>query len=181
FVDADMTFDRDFVGNLIKPILAGSAIGTFSKEEYLANKDNVWAVCWNLNRGLPKDRMHSKDYPNHQPVFRAILKSEFEKVGGFDEKAGYTDDWSLSQRLGVEAIVAPGAIFFHKNPDSLKDVFVQAKWTAKRKYKFGIIGGLIKALFPIKLLPAFLIFKIVFILGATIGVLEYFLFGKGYK
>jgi len=178
FVDADMIFDKDFIKNLIAPIENGEAIGTFSKEEYLANKDNLWAVCWNINRGLPRDRMHPTTYPDHQPVYRAILKSKFNEVGGFDEKAGYTDDWSLSKRLGVEAVVAKGAIFYHKNPDSLKDVFVQAKWMAKRAYKFGIFGGLIKAWLPIRLSLGFMLFKLVYGLGATMGVLEYFIFGK---
>lgn len=178
FVDADMTFDKDFIKKLIDPILKGKVIGTFSKEEYLGNKDNVWAINWNLNRGLPSGRMHSKDYPDHQPVFRAILKSEFDKAGGFNQNAGYIDDWSLSQKLGVEAVAAHGAIFYHKNPDNLRDVFIQAKWMAKRNYKFGILGGLVRAWFPIKLSPIFLIFKMVFILATTVGVLEYFIFGK---
>lgn len=178
FVDADMTFDTNFILNLVEPIVEGKVKGTFSKEEYLANKDNVWAVFWNLNRGLPRDRMHSKDYPDHQPVFRAILKSEFERVSGFDEKAGYTDDWSLSEKLGIEAVAAKGAVFYHKNPDNLKDVFIQARWMAKRNYKFGFLGGLTKAWFPIKLSPSFLIFKLVYVAGATIGVFEYFIFGK---
>ena len=178
FVDADMTFDKDFVKKLIEPIEKGRAIGTFSKEEYLANKDNAWAISWNLNRGLPKDRMHPRNYPDTQSVFRAILKKEFEKADGFDEKTGYTDDWSLSERLGAQALSAPGAIFYHKNPDTLKDVFVQSKWMAKRGYKFGILGGLIKAWFPIRLSLSFLIFKLVYVAGATIGVLEYFVLGK---
>ena len=32
FVDADMTFDKDFIKKLVKPITDGKAIGTFSKE-----------------------------------------------------------------------------------------------------------------------------------------------------
>lgn len=185
FVDADMTFDKDFIRKLVEPIISDPTSprlrgvkGTFSKEEYVSNWDNVWAVCWNLNRGLPKNKMHGEDYPNKQKVFRAILRSEFEKAGGFDEKAGYTDDWSLSEKLGVEAIAAPGATFYHKNPSSLPDVFVQARWMAKRNYKFGFLGGLIKAWFPIKLSPSFLIFKLVYAAGATIGIFEYYVFGK---
>jgi len=46
FVDADMTFDKDFLGRLIDPILKGKAKGTFSKEEYVSNWDRVWARCW---------------------------------------------------------------------------------------------------------------------------------------
>lgn len=187
FVDADMTFAPDFIRNLVKPIEEGKAIGTFSKEEYLANKDNIWAVCWNLNRGLPKDRMHPQNYSDHQPVFRAILKTEFERAGGFNEKAGYTDDWTLSEKLGVKAVAAPGAVFYHKNPASLREVFSQSKWMAKRRYKWGVIGyilALARVSFPASLFIGFiksiaifnlrfLIFKIVSDFGQFIGILEY--------
>src|SRR4030066_2433109 len=33
FVDADMTFDKNFIRDLIKPISDGQTIGTFSKNE----------------------------------------------------------------------------------------------------------------------------------------------------
>ena len=192
FVDADMVFDSDFLNDLIKPIIGGETIGTFSKNEMLANKNNVWAVCWNLNRGLPKNRMHPADYPDSQKVFRAILKSEFDRAGGFNEKGGYTDDWSLSGRLGVEALVAPGAIFYHRNPDSLREVFVQSKWMAKRKYKFGLLGlvvALLRVFLPMSLLngvflavahrvPALIIFKLVSDWGQFLGILEYQIFKK---
>lgn len=191
FVDADMTFDKDFIRNLVKPIETGVAIGTFSKEELLANKDNIWAVCWNLNRGLPKDRMHSFYYPDKQKVFRAILKKKFDEAGGFDIKGGYTDDWTLSEKLGVLAANAPNAVFYHKNPGSLSEVFRQSKWMAKRKYKFGIIGifvALIRVSFPVSLIngifssirfliPQFFVFKIVSDFAQFIGILEY-QFGK---
>lgn len=195
FVDADMSFDKDFLENLIAPIIKRETIGTFSKEEYLLNKDNIWARLWNLNRGLPEDRMHPDVYPDRQKVFRAILKKEFEKVGGFNEKAGYTDDWTLSQKLGVEALSAPGAVFYHRNPGTLKEVFVQSKWMAKRKYKFGFIGILVSLLrtsLPVSSFigllksfrfgtPAFLVFKIVADLGAFLGLLEYSFWGNPSK
>lgn len=192
FVDADMTFHKDFIKKLTEPIILGKTIGTFSKEEYLANKENIWARCWNINRGFPPERMHHDNYPNTQKVFRAILKKEFERAGGFDENAGYIDDWSLSDKLGIGAVNAPGAIFYHNNPSSLIDVFVQSRWMAKRKYKLGPIGyliNLVRSSFPISvcagillatyyMLPAFLIFKLVSDIGQFIGTLEFFLFGK---
>lgn len=192
FIDADMTFDKNFIKKLIDPIVKSEAIGTFSKEEYLANKDIVWARCWNINRGFPVDRMHPVDYPDTQKVFRAITKKAFEKAGGFDEKAGYTDDWSLAERLGKEAVVAPGAVFYHKNPETLNDVFIQSRWMAKRRYKLGVIGSLI-ALIRVSLpvsavlgivkaithqLPAFVFFKIISDAGSFLGILEYLFLGK---
>lgn len=192
FVDADMTFDKDFLTNLVKPIVtnppsrgSGEVKGTFSKEEYVSNWENVWARCWNVNEGWEEKNRHPKDYPDYQPVFRAILKSEFVKVGGFTP-GGYDDDWSLYGKLGYEAANAPGAIFYHKNPSSLIEIFRSAKWAGKRKYKFGILGdlvSLVRASLPVSIvvglyksiknrLPAFIIFKIIYDFGIFVGILE---------
>ena len=197
FVDADMIFDGNFIKNLIAPIVDGRAIGTFSKDEYLANSDNIWARLWNINRGLPAEKMISENYPDNQKVFRAILKRKFDEVGGFDEKAGYTDDWSLSEKLGVEAIMAKGAKFYHKNPDNLKEVFVQSKWMAKRKYKLGVVGNgiaLLRVSLPVSIFIAifkffrrrrisfhFIIFKIISDMGQFVGILEFWFLGRTSK
>jgi glycosyltransferase involved in cell wall biosynthesis len=194
FVDADMTFSRNFLKELVKPIQKGKTNGTFSKEEYVSNWDSVWARCWNINEGWEKKKRHSRRYPNKQKVFRAILKREFIKAGGFTP-GGYTDDYSLSEKLGYLADNAPGARFFHKNPDSLREIFSHAKWVGKRKYKLGFVGyfvALARASFPISLVigiiksvisfqPLFLVFKIVYDLGLSVGILEYLIKGKTAK
>ena len=194
FVDADMTFEKDFLKNLVTPITEGKTKGTFSKEEYVANWDNVWARCWNINQNWEAKRRHRKNYPDHQPVFRAILKSEFDKVGGFTP-GGYDDDWSLYRKLGYEAVNAPGAIFYHSNPSSLGEVFNHAKWVGKRKYKFGYLGdlgSLARATLPISLIIglykavayknfAFPIFKVVYDFGIFVGILEMLVYGKSSK
>src|SRR3990167_5485544 len=119
FVDADMTFDKGFISDLVKPIIAGKTIGTFSKNEMVKNKDNIWSICWNINRNVQLDRMLPLNYPDHAPVFRAILKSQFDKVSGFDAGGQYTDDWTLSRKLKKESTVAKGAIYYHSNPATL--------------------------------------------------------------
>ena len=195
FVDADMTFDKNFLKNLVRPIVSGSAKGTFSKYEYVSNWDNIWARCWNLNEGWEEKKRHPKNYPDTQPVFRAILKKEFDRVGGFDPKAGYMDDWTLSKKLGYEAVSAPGAIFYHQNPESLGEIFRQARWIGKRPYKLGLVGNLIallRASFPVSLIVgliksvfsrnfAFLVFKLVYDLGIFIGIIENLVAGKTTK
>ena len=194
FVDADMTFDKDFVKNLIAPIISDQTKGTFSCDENVSNWNNVWSQCWNINEGWEDKKRHPKNYPNHQPVFRAILKSEFDRVGGFTQ-GGYDDDWSLSRKLGYEAVIAPNAVFYHKNPSSLVEIFNHAKWVGKRKYKFGLVGylfALIRASFPVSLfvglyksftfyLLPFTLFKIVYDLGVFVGILEYLIIGKSAK
>jgi glycosyltransferase involved in cell wall biosynthesis len=186
FVDADMSFDRDFISKLVEPITRGRCKGTFSKEEYVANWDNVWARCWNINHNWPAKRRHPANHPDKQKVFRAILKSEFDSVGGF-KPGGYTDDYSLAQKLGYEALAAPGAVFYHSNPENLVEVFKQARWAAKRKYKAGHLGylaALVRASLPVSFLlgiyksiiykePAFAVFKTVHDTGAFAGILQY--------
>lgn len=185
FVDADMTFDIHFLENLIKPIVLGKEKGTFSKEEYVSNWINIWSRCWNINEGWEKERRHPKNYPNRQKVFRAILKEEFERVGGFTP-GGYTDDWSLSEKLGYDAGEAVGATFYHANPSSLKEVFFHAKWVGKRQYKLGIIGklvALVRVSLPVSIIigvlksiiyvtPPFIIFKLLYDAGVFIGIVE---------
>ena len=194
FVDADMTFDKNFLKKLTEPIHSGKIKGTFSKEEYVENWDNVWAKCWNINEGWEARRRHKKDYPDHQSVFRAILKSEFDKVNGFTP-GGYDDDWSLSKKLGYEAKAASGAIFFHKNPESLIEIFNHSKWVAKRKYKFGYVGyliALVRSSFPVSIvlgliysirydLYQFLVFKVVYDFGSFLGILSILFTGKSSK
>jgi len=134
FVDADMTFRKDFIEKLTKPIREGKTIGTFSKEEFVLNKDNVWSKCWNINKGLPVDRMHPKNYPEIQKVFRAILRKKFQEAGGFTP-IGYVDDHTLADKLGIQAIAAANAIFYHRNPETLSEIFNQARWIGKSEYK----------------------------------------------
>lgn len=195
FVDSDMTFAPDFLGKLIKPILEGKTKGTFSKEELVANPGNIWSACWAINEGWEKGKRHPKNYPDRQKVFRAILKSEFDRVGGFTSSGEYTDDWSLSKKLGYLADNAPDAKFYHKNPESMGEIFKQAKWIGKRRYKFWVIGKLVALLrvsLPVPLLvglvksvvnkkPQFLIFKIVYDFGIFVGVLTSLFGGKSAK
>src|SRR3990167_4931332 len=190
FADADMTFDKKFVKDLIQPIISGRAIGTFSKNEMNANLQNIWSACWNINRNWPIDRLIPPDYPETAPVFRAILKREFEKVSGFDATGEYTDDWSLSRKLGQKSTLAKGAIYYHSNPDNLKEVFKQARWIGKNEFIAGSLIRKIRSLifysFPVSvtiaakksianLTPYFLVFKIIYDFGVFISVCKSFL------
>ena len=146
FVDADMTFDKDFVKDLTKPIIEGKTIGTFSKNEFVANKDNIWSQCWNINRGWQNNRLFTKNSPDTSPVFRAISKKEFDKVKGFDSHGEYTDDWSLSEKLNKKAILVRGAIYYHSNPSTLIEVWKQAKWFSTNKFISGNLWRKVKSL-----------------------------------
>jgi glycosyltransferase involved in cell wall biosynthesis len=206
FVDADMTFDKNFIKDLVKPILDGKSIGTFSKNEFVRNKTDVWSICWNINRNLPADRMISKSYPDSAPVFRAILKDKFLSVSGFDTDGRYTDDWSLSRKLGIKSSVALGAIYYHENPGSLGEIWKQARWIGKNEFISGtflrrakslilyslpisILIGFLKTVINIRLLArrsasevgSFVLFKIVYDLAVWISVAKYFVNESKFK
>ena len=190
FVDADMEFAPDFLISLVRPILFGQTKGTWSGEEWVKNWDNVWARCWNYNQGRPTASMIGN--PGQKRVFRAILKSEFDRVGGFDS-IGYTDDWTLVNKLGYQP-KATRAKFFHHNPDSLSQVFSQAFWIGKRRYKLGKLGAIITLvkfnpffslisgiIGAIKYLePRFIIFKLVHDWGIIRGAWDNLTKGRRY-
>ena len=159
FVDADMAFHKDFVKNLVGPIIKGRTIGTFSKNEMVKNYDNIWSICWNINRNLPPDRMIPENYPQEAPVFRSILKRKFDEVGGFDSTGEYTDDWSLSRKLNIRSKAVERAIYYHNNPSSLKEVWQQARWIGKSEFISGTflrrIRSLIQFFAPISLAVGF--------------------------
>ncbi|MBI3485820.1 glycosyltransferase family 2 protein [Candidatus Daviesbacteria bacterium] len=199
FVDADMTFDKKFISNLIKPILSKKAIGSFSKDEFVLNKTNIWSKCWNVNKNLPFNKMHPKNYPDEQAVFRAILKKEFLKVGGFDS-IGYIDDYTLSKKLNAKAKVAKNAYFYHKNPETLKEVFTQARWIGKNEYKnrkirnenlmriisiiryslpFSLVNGFIKGI--VYKLPFFIFFKLIYDFAVEVSLFRSFFKEHLYK
>ncbi len=191
FVDADMTFSKDFIEELVRSVIEGKYKGTFSKEEYVSNWTNDWSRCWNINKNLPVKKMIPDNFSDEGKDFRAILKDEFNRVGGFDD-TGYTDTWTLAQKLGYKPHSIHGALYYHANPDNLKEVFVQAKWVAKRPYKYGLIGWfymVLKSTLPVSLLiglikslryrePKFVLFKILFDFAYFLGLLEMVFFTK---
>ena len=152
-----MTFDKNFIRDLVAPIIKGQTIGTFSKNEMNANADNIWSKCWNINRGWPIERLIPPDYPSTAPVYRAILKSEFVKVGGFDATGEYTDDWSLWRKLGKKSTLAKGAIYYHLNPSTLSEVWKQARWIGKNEFISGTAIRKIKSLIFYSLPIAFVV------------------------
>lgn len=149
FVDADMEFDKDYVKILTEPILKGEAIGTSHRFEYIANLNNIWARCWSI-----KKIEESKDIKTGI-IFRALKRSEFLKVGGFDPKVGFFDDGSIPKKINVPSI-RTDAVCYHNNPSSLGEVFRQSKWiggslivesdsisSRVRRFRYFILSGIL--------------------------------------
>jgi len=192
FVDADMTFGEMFLKELVAPIVAGKAVGTTTRAEYVSNWDNRWARCWNYNENMPEGKRH-KGKSGELGVYRAIKRSVFNEVGGF-EPGGYDDDLSLRAKFGQDPVETKARLY-HKNPQSLGEVFRQARWAGKRSYKLGSLGvgyALVRVSLPVGLIVGitkslyyrcteFVVFKLVYNSGASLGILSYHIKGQGGK
>lgn len=130
FVDGDMECGPDFVRALTEPIRSNRATGTFTKEIYVANPSNRWAAAYAAMRQLRNGRLLPPDFPTTWDNYRAIRRDAFWQAGGFDD-IGYGEDRTVSRKLGQLAIEAPGAVCFHYNPDSLREIFENGRWIGR--------------------------------------------------
>ncbi|MAG37883.1 hypothetical protein CMI45_00650 [Candidatus Pacearchaeota archaeon] len=122
FIDADMTFHKDYLKNLTSPIIKNKKIiGTCHDYELVENISNIWSRCWGRVRV-------SKKEAKNITIFRAIRRSVFLKHGGFDSKYGYADDQTLFFKYKLKPVVAPNSTCYHKNPETLRKVFNQSRW-----------------------------------------------------
>ncbi len=185
FIDGDMYLDKDYLKNIIEPIVNKKCIATYTTKEYVANINNIWAKCWNINVGLsyvsPARRINLYDKTLGMAI-RAILRKNFILYGGFNPKLGYLDDRSIKKLKG-KVLASRNAICYHYNPDRLSDVFLSARWIGRSKM-FKLNPNNIIRYSPINSLriaikkiwngtPSyFLIFKIIFDLGLLSGIIN---------
>lgn len=132
FVDADMTFNKRYLAELIKPMADRGTIGTIHGYEYATNAEhNPWAKCFG--------RVRVSYGMKEQTIFRAIRRDKFLEMGGFDPKYGYADDQTFFIKYGIRPILAKGAICYHKNPETLREVYRQSRWIgASLSYQFPV-------------------------------------------
>jgi glycosyltransferase involved in cell wall biosynthesis len=127
FVDADMTFDKDYLKNLIAPLQKDDKlIGTTHDYEIVNNLDNIWSRCWGKVR-VDARKLAYKTMKSGSP-YRAIRKSDFMRLGGFDPKYGYADDQTFRFKYNLNPIFAPNTTCYHKNPETLRAVYRQSLW-----------------------------------------------------
>ena len=182
FLDADMFVTRDYVQKIIDPIVHKDAISTYTISEYVANKDNIWARCWNINSDLPENKRIAGNNKTLGMAFRAILREKFINSGGYDPKLGYMDDQSLV-RYGIFSKQVKNAVCYHYNPETLQEVYLSARWigrapefkfTLKNLIRYSIINSIRMSVrkvvegAPIE----FFIFKLIFDFGIFSGLLS---------
>jgi glycosyltransferase involved in cell wall biosynthesis len=132
FLDADMTFDPEFLERLVAPIVEGDAVGTFTRDEYVANLDRPWARFASIAAGGDALRRMPADHGPESEVFRAIRRDAFERVGGYDD-VGAGEDTTIAAKLGLYATLAEGAVCWHRNPERPLEVFVSARWYGRSR------------------------------------------------
>jgi glycosyltransferase involved in cell wall biosynthesis len=185
FCDADQEFDRSYVEKLIAPILSASAVGTYSREEFIANYDNVWARCYNIDAEIYTNSRNRGDTPEESPVFRAIPRALFLKIGGYDN-VGYDDDHTISEKGRIFAVPAPGAVCYHHNPETLREVFAQARWYGKSRQVDKSWKTMLRYTPPVAFAgsikrsirtetPAFIVYKLVHSAGVLSGIVDHHL------
>jgi glycosyltransferase involved in cell wall biosynthesis len=130
FIDADITCSAVYLEQLVKPIVEGDVAGSFSKEIYIGNMSNRWACAYARIRRLAVPRLLPESSPDHSANYRAVLRQRFAEVGGFAE-VGYGEDMTLAPKLGELAVAAPGAVCWHYNPDSIAEIFENARWIGR--------------------------------------------------
>jgi glycosyltransferase involved in cell wall biosynthesis len=130
FIDADMECPADFLRKLVRPIAEGQAVGTFTRELYVANTENRWARAYAALRWSPMDRMLPDDFPDRWTQFRALPRDEFSRVGGFAD-VGYGEDMSLSERIGELAVAADDAVLYHYHPSSPSEIYENGRWVGR--------------------------------------------------
>ncbi|HEV7677508.1 MAG TPA: glycosyltransferase [Candidatus Dormibacteraeota bacterium] len=179
FIDADLECEPESIARLVAPILSEDVQGTFTKDMYVANREAPWAACWTLNRGFPAGCVFPPDFPDTWSNYRAVRRSDFARVGGYDD-VGYGEDMTLAPKLGVAAVAVPGAVIWHHNPDSLGEIWANARWIG-RGVRVREIPHVLRRYWPGRSMRLgwriarrsgrrrFLIFKLVYDAGVVLG------------
>lgn len=179
FIDADMYLDNKFIEKIIAPIIKEKAWGTSTNEEYLANEDNIWVKCGNIDNNIPKGKRFRSAMFSF--AARAINRNLFLKLNGMNPLLGYRDDQIF---LGTQykAYMVKGAVCYHYNPDTLLDVYSSAMWIGRNPilsndirnlFRYSVINSAINSLRKVKSgAPIFFIcYKYVFDFGIFCGIL----------
>lgn len=123
FVDADMYFDKNYLKQLIQPIVNGKEMGTAHGKELVGNPENKLAIARCINR-IP--------YPEKRSgVYRAIKKKVFLDSGWFDPSKWYFDDDLTKINHGKWALTVLDAICYHNNPENLREIYTHSQRVGK--------------------------------------------------
>lgn len=181
FLDADMHFSKNYIKNLTQPILMDKEVATTNGSERVSNMDNIWARYWDLVTYNQNGFRIAPSDTSRDLTMRAIRADYFHKSGGYDS-FGHSDDSTLLKKLGISAKLVRSAVSYHRNPETLVDVFYSARWIGRDSQTpflpgiitFSLPWSLVKSTFFMirhKRVHAFL-FRVIFDIGIWIGLLD---------
>jgi len=157
FLDADMKVTTNYVKEIIKPLDKPRVAGC-DHEEKLLNKKSLISRLLYL-RKVP-------GWKRNPLVLRSVKKEILKEVKGIDSEYGYFDDQVLGIKIlerGYIIVRSKKAKVWHREPESLKDLWRQSRWIGK-SIIFSFKGykkmALKRILFPLLCasLPIYLIF-----------------------
>lgn len=136
FLDADMVYDQHYISELMKPIIRGDAIASFTRSERVGNLNNHWAYLWDVVTFTNEGKRVSRNQSERGRVFRVILADQFRRAHGY-ASFGSSDDTSVLEKLGTTAVCADEAVCWHFNPETLAEVYYSARWMGRDSQNIG--------------------------------------------
>ena len=125
FDAADHRYGRDYIKNVVQPIIEGGAIASNYAGAKVGNIDNPYALGWEIHL-YPKPKVFG-------PIktVRAIKTEIFWQLGGYDPSGAYFADIEFAERLPAKPITVYNVDMYHFRPDSAKEVFVHSRWIGR--------------------------------------------------
>lgn len=138
FVEADARYPRSYLAHAAQALCAphvGGAIG--GRRCVWADRDTLVARAWNhLFHGRWQQQCLGRRAPLGAWVFR---RSDFERLGGYDETLIVGEDRDLALRVGAQGqriAFFPGGKIHHRDPPSLAGSWRRAYWGGRHSLPF---------------------------------------------
>ncbi len=141
FFDADEVYGKNYIKDLLAPIIEEKDICTLHNMEKIANFDNLWARAFGFRYTTENGR---------GKIFTIIRRDVFKVLGPFDPKYGYGDDKTLFFKHGLTSLGVDTEISHH-NPDNLRVHWNHGKWVGK-SYKHPWLTIFSLPIFPVYVL-----------------------------
>lgn len=139
----DLLYGKNYIKDMIEPILKGKTIGTMHYEEKIANLDSLWS------RAFAKVRCYGGKTDR---AFLLIRKDSFFKYGPIDTNLGYADDKTFNKKHGLESLSVKTDIWHH-NPYTFIETWKHDVWIGKS------FKSPTKTILMLPLFPFFAIYK----------------------
>jgi glycosyltransferase involved in cell wall biosynthesis len=168
FLDADCVVSRNWLLNAVKNFSDLGIIAVGSYPSLIEKESNRLQIAISrISRGGDKPRKSSW-LPSANFI---VLKSIFDKVGGFDEKLETCEDSDIGYRLSEigDLIWDPSVLVYHlREPRSFIELFSKELWRSRNSIKGTLRHGLRISEFPSLIAPIIFVFGWILVIFGTI-------------